>query len=89
MVLQEHCLLLTEHGQVYSWGGGSRGQLGHGSLTSEAGPRLVAALDGMRIVRIAAGGWHSAAISDSHDLYMFGWNESGQLAQQATRNNID
>ena len=23
----------------------------------------------------------SAAISESHDLYMFGWNESGQLAQ--------
>ena len=43
--------------------------------------RLVTALDGMRIVKVAAGGWHSAAISDTHDLYMFGWNESGQLAQ--------
>ena len=65
------------------------------------------ALDGMKIIKIAAGGWHSAAISgeykvkhevdiqnrililtfkttvftESHDLYMFGWNESGQLAQ--------
>lgn len=40
------------------------------------------ALDGMKIIKIAAGGWHSAAISEFHDLYMFGWNESGQLAQQ-------
>ena len=39
------------------------------------------ALDGMKIVKIAAGGWHSAAISEFNDLYMFGWNESGQLAQ--------
>lgn len=31
-------------------------------------------------VQIAAGGWHSAAISEFNDLYMFGWNESGQLA---------
>ena len=62
-LLQEHCMLLTEHGQVYSWGGGSRGQLGHGTVTSEDSPRLVMALDGMKIVKIAAGGWHSAAIS--------------------------
>jgi len=78
---KEHCMLLTEHGQVYTWGGGSRGQLGHGTLASEERPRLVMALDGMKIIKIAAGGWHSAAISESHDLYMFGWNESGQLAQ--------
>lgn len=79
---KEHCMLLTEHGQVYTWGGGTRGQLGHGTLSSEETPRLVMALDGLRIIKIAAGGWHSAAISESHDLYMFGWNESGQLAQQ-------
>ena len=30
--------------------------------------------------QIAAGGWHSAVISEFNDLYMFGWNESGQLA---------
>jgi len=79
---KEHCMLLTEHGQVYTWGGGSRGQLGHGTLANEDTPRLVMALDGMKIIKIAAGGWHSAAISEFHDLYMFGWNESGQLAQQ-------
>ena len=36
---KEHCMLLTEHGQVYTWGGGSRGQLGHGTLASEESPR--------------------------------------------------
>ena len=34
-------MLLTEHGQVYTWGGGTRGQLGHGSLASEDRPRSV------------------------------------------------
>lgn len=77
---KEHCMLLTEYGQVYTWGGGTRGQLGHGSLSSEVTPRLVVALDGMKVKKIAAGGWHSAAISEFSDLYMFGWNESGQLA---------
>ena len=60
---KEHCMLLTEHGQVYSWGGGSRGQLGHGTLASEEAPRLIMALDGMRVRKISAGGWHSAVIS--------------------------
>ena len=78
---KEHCVLLTEHGQVFTWGGGSRGQLGHGTLASEEKPRLVSALDGMRVRKIAAGGWHTAVISQFDDLYMFGWNESGQLAQ--------
>jgi alpha-tubulin suppressor-like RCC1 family protein len=67
--------------QVCSWGGGSRGQLGHGSLSGEEKPRLISALDGLRVRKIAAGGWHSAVISYADDLYMFGWNESGQLAQ--------
>lgn len=35
----------------------------------------------MKIKKIAAGGWHSAVLSQFDDLYMFGWNESGQLAQ--------
>ena len=50
---KEHCLMLTESGRVYSWGGGSRGQLGHGTLSSESRPRLITALEGLRIVKIA------------------------------------
>ena len=45
-------MLLTETGQVYSWGGGARGQLGHGILASEYKPKLIMALDGMRIRKV-------------------------------------
>ena len=45
-------MLLTETGQVFSWGGGTRGQLGHGTLSSEDKPRLIMALDGMRIKKV-------------------------------------
>lgn len=55
------------------------GQLGHGSLESEQQPRLVEALCGLPVREVAAGGWHSACISDGGDLYVWGWNESGQL----------
>ncbi|KAK2572611.1 RCC1 domain-containing protein 1 [Acropora cervicornis] len=77
---KEHTLLLSSSGDVYSLGGGSRGQLGRGLIVTEESPVIiVAALEGIRIQSIAAGGWHSAAISEFGDLYMWGWNEKGQL----------
>lgn len=41
----------------------SHGQLGHGGLTSEEGPKAVEALGGMCMSCVAAGGWHSVCIS--------------------------
>ncbi|XP_033921859.1 RCC1 domain-containing protein 1 isoform X3 [Melopsittacus undulatus] len=76
----EHVLLLGTGGDVHAWGGGRHGQLGHGTLESEAQPRLVEALAGVPMAAVAAGGWHSASVSEAGDLYMWGWNESGQLA---------
>lgn len=75
----EHAILLSATGAVYTWGLGSHGQLGHGSLTSEEEPRAVEALWGMPMRAIATGGWHCCCISDGADLYVWGWNESGQL----------
>nr|XP_061812250.1 RCC1 domain-containing protein 1-like [Nerophis lumbriciformis] len=83
----EHCVLLSASGAVYTWGLGSHGQLGHGSLSSEEQPKVVEALWGMRMRCVATGGWHTACISDGGDLYVWGWNESGQLGlpSQAVR----
>ncbi|XP_040562648.1 RCC1 domain-containing protein 1 isoform X2 [Gallus gallus] len=75
----EHFVGLGAAGEVYGWGGGRHGQLGHGSLESEQQPRLVEALGGVPMRAVAAGGWHSACVSDGGDLYVWGWNESGQL----------
>ncbi|XP_059128418.1 RCC1 domain-containing protein 1 [Peromyscus eremicus] len=76
----EHVLLLCEAGQVFSWGGGRHGQLGHGTLEAELEPRLLEALQGLRMAEVAAGGWHSVCVSETGDTYIWGWNESGQLA---------
>ncbi|XP_029993392.1 RCC1 domain-containing protein 1 isoform X2 [Sphaeramia orbicularis] len=75
----EHAILLSATGAVYTWGLGSHGQLGHGGLTSEEEPRAVEALWGMPMKHVVTGGWHCACISDGADLYIWGWNESGQL----------
>ncbi|CAG5127579.1 unnamed protein product [Candidula unifasciata] len=80
---KEHVLILAHVGTVFSYGLGSRGQLGHYSVEPEISPRLLASLEGLRMRSICAGGWHSASVSDCGDVYMWGWNESGQLGVPA------
>ncbi|XP_073948428.1 RCC1 domain-containing protein 1 isoform X2 [Choristoneura fumiferana] len=75
----EHSLLLTDTGQVYSWGNGRKLQLGHGNLTNIESPTLIEALAGVTITQISAGGWHSLALSEFGDVYAWGWNDTGQL----------
>ncbi|KAH8398626.1 hypothetical protein KR215_003278, partial [Drosophila sulfurigaster] len=79
---QEHALLLNGNGDVYSWGNGLRGQLGQVTLGVEETPQLIEALAGIKITHIAAGGWHSAAISAFGDLYTWGLNSNGQLGMR-------
>ena len=49
--------------EVFSWGEGEDGRLGHGAQTSETEPRVVLQLLPHVITEIAAGGAHSAAVS--------------------------
>ncbi|XP_049277894.1 E3 ubiquitin-protein ligase HERC2 [Anopheles funestus] len=84
----EHCLLLTTNGDVYSWGGGLRGQLGNGEIVAfNDQPRIVEGLAGVKVIDIDAEGWHSAAVTSFGDLYTWGWNNQGQLGLQDSQHN--
>ncbi|XP_052100080.1 RCC1 domain-containing protein 1-like [Mytilus californianus] len=76
---KEHILLLTTYGTVLTFGGGTRGQLGHGTVDSTKEPKLIDSLAGLKMLAVAAGGWHSLCVSECGDIYCWGWNESGQL----------
>ena len=48
-------------------------------------PTCVSALLGLRVCIVAAGMWHTAALTESGDVYTWGGNESGQLGLGHTR----
>ncbi|KAL8475902.1 hypothetical protein ACS0TY_028533 [Phlomoides rotata] len=77
-----HTAAISENGEVYTWGLGSMGQLGHCSLQSgdkELLPRRVVALDGIVIKDVACGGVHTCALTEKGALYAWGGGQAGQL----------
>eukprot|EP00741_Cyanophora_paradoxa_P000379 tig00000404_g370.t1 len=77
-----HCLALTARGEVYSWGSGGTGQLGHGDRKNVEEPTLVEALSGIKVLDISCGFEHSAALARRATgtvVYAWGDNSRGQL----------
>ena len=67
----EHCLALSADGEVYSWGDGAYGALGHGDHANRTVPCKIESL--RRIERIAAGSsWRSAAVDEKGRLFTWG-----------------
>ncbi|KAK1552874.1 hypothetical protein Q3G72_024799 [Acer saccharum] len=84
-----HALLLTGDGEVLMLGGSHHGVLSDPEKMSpanhlsenanEAALERVAALDGVKVVQIAAGAEHSALVTEDGTIMTWGWGEHGQL----------
>ncbi|PNT73605.1 hypothetical protein BRADI_2g60830v3 [Brachypodium distachyon] len=57
-----HTVIVTSAGQLFTFGDGSFGVLGHGDRESLSVPKEVESLKGLRTVRAACGVWHTAAV---------------------------
>ena len=75
-----HSMAITEMGEVYTWGEGIYGQLGHGINNNEQYPRKVDfGLKNCKIIDCKGGAMHTVALTN--DGYLFGWgvNDKNQL----------
>ncbi|KAF3445059.1 hypothetical protein FNV43_RR14752 [Rhamnella rubrinervis] len=70
-----HSVALISSGQVFSWGYGGFGALGHSVYHRELLPRLVEGPWSGKIYHIATSGTHTAAITESGELYAWGRDE--------------
>ncbi|XP_022749520.1 PH, RCC1 and FYVE domains-containing protein 1-like [Durio zibethinus] len=57
-----HTALITSTGQLFTFGDGTFGVLGHGDKENIPYPREVESLSGLRTIAVACGVWHTAAI---------------------------
>lgn len=76
---RKHSLALTDCG-VYTWGSNAYGQLGISLSNQESPyPQIVKNLSDKQIVDVAAGQYHSMALTASGLVYTWGWGIHGQL----------
>ncbi|KAL6849003.1 hypothetical protein ACP4OV_021586 [Aristida adscensionis] len=77
-----HTCAVTASGDLYSWGDGyyNAGLLGHGHGASHFLPKRVSgSLEGLQVLSVACGSWHSALITSSGKMLTFGDGTFGAL----------
>ncbi|CAE7662905.1 UVR8, partial [Symbiodinium necroappetens] len=79
-----HTAAITHSGELWTWGYNINGQLGIGDTTDRHAPVKVS-VNGQKIVAVAAGYFHTAAITDSGKLWTWGNNDAGKLGAGDTR----
>ena len=70
-------LVACANGEVFSWGAGSAGQLGHPSKLRRRVPTKIEAL--ADVVDVSAGETHAMALDTAGALYVWGSNQHGRL----------
>ncbi|OIW12547.1 hypothetical protein TanjilG_04711 [Lupinus angustifolius] len=85
-----HTALITSTGQLFTFGDGTFGVLGHGDRENVSYPREVESLSGLRTIGVACGVWHTAAVvevivtqssTSSGKLFTWGDGDKNRLGQ--------
>lgn len=74
--------------EVYSWGWGDFGRLGHGDPSDRLIPAPVAALSGIAVQHVACGDSHCLVVAQVGKLFTFGRNQNGQLGLGDTQDRL-
>ncbi|KAM4711014.1 alsin isoform 2-T2 [Anableps anableps] len=74
--------------EVWSWGHGEHGELGHGDNLARLQPLCIKSLNKKEVIRVAAGAHHSIALTAQSQVYSWGSNLSGQLGHMETPSTI-
>jgi len=74
----------TKAGELFTFGKGHSGQLGHGGHQNEYVPRLVESLAGKKVIGVSAGYAHTAVWTDEGELFTFGSGRIVDVGHWAT-----
>ena len=78
---------VTKDDEVFTWGRGKYGNLGHGDVICQQSPKRVEALVGVNAREVSSCGlYHTAVCTEDGHLYTFGDGEYGQLGHEEKDN---
>ncbi len=85
-----HSSALSSHGRVFMWGYNYDGQSGDGTTTIRNVPTEITSrfslATGDKIILLSLGEGHSSALSSHGRVFMWGYNDNGQLGNGSTTN---
>ncbi|CAG5129601.1 unnamed protein product, partial [Candidula unifasciata] len=78
-----HSAAIISNGDLYTWGLGDYGRLGHGDNTTQLKPKQVMALAGQRVIQVACGSRdaQTLALTDEGVVYSWGDGDFGKLGR--------
>ena len=77
-------MALSQNGEVYTWGAGYKGKLGHEATwthensADQLEPRKMETIK-EKITKVSAGGIHSNILNDNGEILSFGCGSDGRL----------
>jgi alpha-tubulin suppressor-like RCC1 family protein len=71
----ETAFAIADKGELFSWGSGSHGTLGHGDMQPQPSPKRVEAMRGIWVSSVSAGWWHALALTEDGLVYAWGVNK--------------
>ena len=83
-----HTAVWTEEGELFTFGYGVDGRLGHGGEKKGRVPRLVEALAGKKVIGAASGRDHTAVWTEAGESFTFGIGRFGQLGHNMQQNGL-
>jgi len=82
-----HTAVWTEAGELFTFGRGDNGKLGHGTQ-NESVPRLVEALVGKKVIDVAAGEDHTAVLTEAGEAFTFWAGYNAKLGHGGEENEL-
>jgi len=76
---EDHWAMVTKNNQIWTWGYGNDGQLGHDNKNSLNTPKQIKGKND--VIDCSWGGGHSGYVTKSGELFMFGRGRDGQLGR--------